>query len=160
MNPWLQMLSPSTSIRLPASGDVRMDYSPWTNWGWSASGAGNPAIEHEIFTTVALPGRQLGKLTDVVTTLLEFAEQSHPGLAEGDSKRAIDVREFKQMVEEIQNRKQAIEKSAEEAAENALLRLKNVDAKAHRRLIERELASDSQGHSTESPESSGPSSAG
>jgi len=150
MNPWLQMMSPSTNIRLPASGDVCMDYSPWTNWGVSAPGAGDPRIEHEIFTTIALPGRQLGKLTQIVTTLLELTERTHTDLDQViNPEQAIAIKEFKTMVEEIQSRKQAIKQSAEDAAEIALQRLKNVDAKAFQDLIRRESESDSGIRSTE-----------
>ena len=66
MDLWSQMLTPLMSLRMPCSGDVLMNYSPWTNWGWSDFDAGNPDMEQDIFTHVALPGKQLGggKLKD------------------------------------------------------------------------------------------------
>jgi hypothetical protein len=149
MEPWLQMLSPWTNIRLPASGDVRMDYSPWTNWGWSASVAGDPDVERELFTTVALPGKQLGKLTDIVTILLKLAEQTHKELEKDDPEQAIKIREFKKMVSDIQVRKEQIKQSAEEDANNALDRLKIADHSAFDRLIDRAYR-DKNRHSQES----------
>ncbi len=116
----------------------------------SASGAGDPKIEHEIFTTIALPGRQLGKLTDVVTTLLELTERTHTDLDKIiEPEQAIAITEFKQMVADIRSRKDAIKQSAEDTAEIALLRLKNVDANAFRRLIEKEYEDERANRSNE-----------
>lgn len=150
MNPWLQMLSPWMSIRLPASGDVKMNYSPWTNWGWSASGAGDPEIEHELFTTVALPGKQLGKLTEAVMSLIELADETHPGLDAGGSERAVAIREFKELAAKIQIRKKAIQKTVEEDAERMLLRLKRSDRAAFDRVIDRARDDESRNRAAES----------
>ena len=91
MDLWKEMLLPLTSIRMPASGDVTMNYSPWTNWGWSDYEAGDPETENEIFANVALPGKQLGKLTDAVMALIELAEKKDPRLAKGKSERAVAI---------------------------------------------------------------------
>ena len=122
-DPWSRMLMPWMNIRMPASGDVLMNYNPWTNWGWSNYDAGNPEFEHEIFTKVALPGKQLGKLTAAVSTLIDLFEAVHPGLEEGPSEEAVAIREFKELAEQIADRKAELEGTAKGNAESALRRL-------------------------------------
>lgn len=138
MDLWSKMLSPWMNIRLPASGDVTMNYSPWTNWGWSTSEAGDPEMENEIFTNVALPGKQLGKLTEAVRALIELAEEATPGLAVGESERAVAIREFRELADKIGIKKKEMLETAERDAKNALHRLKSADPKAYQRVIERE----------------------
>ena len=137
MNYWPQMLSPWMSIRLPGSGDVFMNYNAWTNWGWSDYEAGDPDIEHEIFTTVALPGKQLGRLTDAVLSLIELARKAHPKLDQGESEHALAFREFKELADRILITKRRLQGSVEGNAENALLRLKYTNRDAFNRLIDK-----------------------
>jgi hypothetical protein len=138
MDLWSKMLSPWMNIRLPASGDVTMNYSPWTNWGWSDYEAGDPEMENEIFTNVALPGKQLGKLTDAVMALIEIAEKSSPGLEASKSEQAAAFQELKGLADRIASRKEELLGTAERNAEVALHRLKSADPKAYQRIIERE----------------------
>ena len=137
MNYWPQVLSPWMSIRLPGSGNVFMNYNPWTNWGWSDYEAGDPDIEHEIFTTVALPGKQLGRLTDAVLSLIELASEAHPELDQGESAHALAFREFKELADRILITKRKLQGSVEGDAENALLRLKYTNRDAFNRLIDK-----------------------
>ncbi len=53
MDSWLKMFSPLLNVRMPAAGDVQMDYSPWTNWGWYSPRAGDPQMEDAIYRHVA-----------------------------------------------------------------------------------------------------------
>jgi len=135
MDLWSQMLLPLMSIRLPASGDVSMNYNPWTNWGWSAYDAGDPDTEDEIFTNVALPGKQLGRLNDAVTALIDLAEETHPNLEEEHPERAEAFRKFKELAYKILNRKEALDGTMKGNAKNALLRLRDLDPKAFEQLI-------------------------
>ena len=82
MHPWLQMLSPMMNFRFPASGDMLMDYRPWTNWANANPNAGSPEIEDQVFRNVALPGKQLGKLIDAVTELIRLVASEHPEIRE------------------------------------------------------------------------------
>lgn len=136
---WSKMM-PWMNVRLPASGDVFMNYNPWTNWGWSASDAGDPEIENEIFANVALPGRQLGKLTEAVLALIDLAEQANPELRKGQSDQAIAIKELRDLAEKIQIRKTARQESLEGDVESALLRLKRADRKAYERIVRREYS--------------------
>ena len=138
MDLWSQMLLPLMSIRLPASGDVRMNYNPWTNWGWSSNDAGDPEIESEIFANIALPGKQLGKLTDAVMTLIELTREAHPEFYREDSERAATISDVEDLAERILARKKILQGTVEGNAESALSRLKSVNPEAFDRIIERE----------------------
>ena len=54
----------------PLSGDVTQGISP----AFGAEIAGIPEVEHEVVTTVASFGKQLGKLTEAVLALAEKAD--------------------------------------------------------------------------------------
>jgi hypothetical protein len=126
MDYWREML-PLLNVRMPASGDVNMNYNAWTNWGISASEAGDPIIESEIFSNVAMPGKQLGKLTEAVLALAE---------AIGQDGQLEAIGELKKLATKIETKKQSLHRVAKESAESVLGRLKDVDPEAYRRLIE------------------------
>jgi hypothetical protein len=138
MDMWSQML-PLVNFRMPASGDVNMNYHAWTNWGFSASGAGDPLMEREIFANVAMPGRQLGKLIEAVLALAEATQQ------DGKSEA---IEQLKELAEKIEAKKQSLRGEAEESARSVLARLKKVDHNAYCRVLEdaqRNLNDDSPG---------------
>ncbi len=138
MDLWSRMLLPWLSIRLPASGDVLMNYNPWTNWGLSNYDAGNPEMEQEIFANVALPGKQLGKLSEAVKALIALAQEAHPELATEDLQQPAAFREFLELADKISLRKEELKGTVEGNAKSALLRLKQSDREAYNRLIESE----------------------
>ena len=127
MDLWSQTLFPLLNVRMPASGDVNMNYNAWTNWGISASDAGDPVMENEIFTDVARPGRQLGKLIEAVLALAEATKQ------DGQSEA---IEQLKELAKKIEAKKQSLRGVAEESAKSVLARLKNLDHHAYRRVIE------------------------
>ena len=137
MDSWSKML-PWMNVRMPASGDVFMNYNPWTNWGWSASDAGDPDIENEVFANVALPGKQLGKLTEAVLALIDFAEKADPEVGKGESEQTRAIRDFRDLADKIQATIKARKGTLEGDAENALLRLKRADRQAFDEIIKRE----------------------
>lgn len=76
---WLQAMTAAlrtpTSIRFPGSGDIGgFTYQPNTTWEAPSLYRGNAALEQTIYTTVASPGKQLGKLTDLVLQLAQLLE--------------------------------------------------------------------------------------
>jgi hypothetical protein len=132
MQPWLQMLSPMLNVRLPASGDIMMDYRPWTNWGEAEPSAGNPQIEEEIFRKVALPGKQLGRLIDAVNILIELAASDHPNLRT-QPPRALS--EFQSMSRQVINKKLDLQNSIRSDAQRALDQLRSADRQAFSALL-------------------------
>ncbi|MEO1024818.1 MAG: hypothetical protein AAFX07_04590 [Pseudomonadota bacterium] len=59
----------SNTYEYPLSGNVMQSISPMLNFEI----AGIPEVEHEVVTTVASYGKQLGKLTEAVLLLAEKA---------------------------------------------------------------------------------------
>lgn len=122
MDTWLKMFSPIMDVRLPASGDVSMDYQPWTNWGRVSVDAGTPEVEFEVFRNVALPGKQLGKLIDAVNVLIELADtDAIESLAESDEKKEA-LTNLTQLAGKIEAKKEELKQSAEAVAKKSLER--------------------------------------
>jgi hypothetical protein len=132
MQPWLQMLSPMLNVRLPASGDIMMDYRPWTNWGEAEPSAGNPQIEDEIFRKVALPGKQLGRLIDAVNILIELAASDHPNLR---TQPPQAISEFQSMSRQVINKKLDLQHSLRSEAQRALEQLRSADRQVFNALL-------------------------
>ena len=116
-----------------------MDYRPWTNWGLSRpkAKAGNLEIEAEVFSNVALPGKQLGKLAEATLALAELLEAVQPGILEQHGEQADAIQNLKELNDEINLVKEEHAGAAEEQAEKALERLKEVDADKYRALVDR-----------------------
>ena len=138
MDPLSRMMMPWLNIRMPASGDVLMNYNPWTNWGWSNYDAGNPEFENEIFTKVALPGKQLGRLTAAVSALISMAEASHRDIEKKHPEQATAIREFTELADKIAARKAQLEGTAKGNAESALRSLRYANPEAYDELINTE----------------------
>jgi hypothetical protein len=128
------MFSPRMSFRLPASDDMWMDYKPWTNWGAVSARAGSPQIEEEIFRDVALPGKQLGKLTDAVSALIEIVKSEHPLSCAAHEPAFTDL---KALETEITLKKEDLKKTTKTAAERALDLLRRADPEAFRELVDK-----------------------
>ncbi|HEY3699213.1 MAG TPA: hypothetical protein VGK97_07765, partial [Spongiibacteraceae bacterium] len=81
---WLRLWSPT--INLPGSGGIgKFNYHPYTTWGAPTLFSGNEAVEQVVYRDVATPGRQLGKLTDVVLELVDELTQRDSKIAGSDS---------------------------------------------------------------------------
>lgn len=85
----------SPTFEFPLSGDVEQAISPFYSYDFE----GIPEIEYEVTTTVASPGKQLGKLTEAV---LVIARQMD---FEGDDLKAIE--ELAQLHADIEEAKTA-----------------------------------------------------
>jgi hypothetical protein len=133
----MPFLSPLLSVRLPASGDMWMDYKPWTNWGVSSTKAGSPQIESGVFFDVALPGKQLGKLTDAVTALITIAKELQPDAIARHPERAKAIEELLKMSSNIDLKKKELQKTIEAEALDALKRLRTADSAAFKSLVEK-----------------------
>jgi hypothetical protein len=72
------------SVQLPLSGDVTQALNPmnWTNSGQLSffsidlGSSADPELERSIIADVGSYGRQIGRLGDVVTILLKYADRS------------------------------------------------------------------------------------
>jgi hypothetical protein len=125
---WLRLWSPT--INFPGSGSIgRFNYHPNTSWDASLY-RGDQNVEQLVYRDVASPGRQLGKLTEVI---LELAD----ALAKIDSDIAASthVAELRGMADHVEEIKQAVKTSAEDAAREALEKLKALDQKKFDDLI-------------------------
>lgn len=136
MTSWLQLLSPMLNLRLPGGGDVGMDYRPWTNWGVSTASAGVPEIESAVFRDVALPGKQLGKLTEA---LLAIADAQRAALGE-DAPELPEITALRDIRNSIEKKKSDMREVALADAEKALERLKDLDSAAFGAVIEKARA--------------------
>ena len=70
------------TFRLPLSGNVTQSINPWT-WIFNPMGSqvglvninlgksSNPEVEEEVLTDIASYGKQLGRIEDVLTVLLD-----------------------------------------------------------------------------------------
>lgn len=135
MEPWTRMISPLLSVRMPASGDVRMDYNPWTNWGVSSARAGSPEIEAGVFRDVALPGKQLGKLTEAVEALITIVKDVHPDVMARHPQQAEAINDLLRMANDVSLKKDELKKTAKADALDALERLKKSDSTAFETLL-------------------------
>lgn len=129
MDSWFRMFSPAMSFRLPASGDVSMDYRPLTNWGLfrPKRQAGNPEIEAEVYSEVALPGKQLGKLTEATLALADLVEALPHELVTLDQRQTDAIDALRNLATEIQNTKDKHKLSAQAEAIQGMERFKLAD---------------------------------
>ena len=135
MEPWTRMISPLLNVRMPASGDVVMDYKPWTNWGVSSPKAGNPEVEAGVFRDVAMPGKQLGKLTEALDALISIVEDIHPGAIKPGSEQREAIDGLRTMANDIKLKRDELAKTAKAEALDALDRLKRSDREAFTSLV-------------------------
>jgi hypothetical protein len=129
---WMQMMtaalgSPIT-IRFPGGGDIGgFTYQPHTVWEAPTLYRGNAALEQTIYSTVASPGKQLGKLTDLV---LQMAELLEPQLTD---KRML--REVRTMAADIRGLTSAAADAGATAAREELEKLRRSSETQLRALI-------------------------
>ncbi len=144
MDSWFQMLSPAVSFKLPASGDVSMEYNPWTNWGISRpkSTAGNPEIEAEVYWGVATPGKQLGKLTEATLALAKLVQSLPPELLGQGSSPVEAIEELKKLATAIERTKEKHKESAKAEAMKVMDRFKQSDPRAYQTYLKELLNTD------------------
>ena len=129
---WLQMftstLRPPASIHFPGSGNIGgFTYQPNTVWEAPALYRGNSSLEQSIYSNIASPGKQLGKLMDVV---LEMAD-----LLETELKGSEKVAELKALADKIEQLKTPALENTEQVAREDLDKLWRSNEKALRALI-------------------------
>lgn len=132
---WLRFWSPT--FNLPGSGSIgSFSYHPNTTWGAPSLFSGNEIVERAVYHDVATPGRQLGRLTDVVLELVEELSKMDSSIAGADS-----VIKLKAMSKQIEKIKEAIEDNTSAAVKEGLEKLKNTDEDAFKALIKEYAAS-------------------
>ncbi|HEY3698323.1 MAG TPA: hypothetical protein VGK97_03260, partial [Spongiibacteraceae bacterium] len=97
---------------------------------------GNEAVEQVVYRDVATPGRQLGKLTDVVLELVDELTQRDSKIAGSDS-----VKKLIAMSEKIKSIKEVVEDNTAAAAKELLDKLKATDNETFNALIKEYAAS-------------------
>jgi hypothetical protein len=112
------------SVRFPGSGNLEFLYNPNTKWEAPSLVRGDERVEQRVYGEVASPGRQLGKLTDVVLQLAARA-----GL---DTAEVGDLKAIRDHVDTI---KSAVEDRTEKEARVLLDRLAEKDAARLRALL-------------------------
>jgi len=126
---WLRLFSPT--INLPGSGSIGgFSYHPYTTWEAPTLYRGDQNVEQMVYREVASPGKQLGKLTEVVLELADAIAKLDSNIAGSEN-----VRELKCMCEQVEAIKQTVNASAETAAKDALEKLKSVDPKKLNQLL-------------------------
>jgi hypothetical protein len=130
---WLQAMGAAlrtpTSIRFPGSGDIGgFTYQPNTVWEAPSLYRGNAALEQTIYTTVASPGKQLGKLTDLVLQMARLLEQQL------ENPRALQ--EVQAMADDVRRITEPVASAGERAARDELEKLRRSNETLLRALIE------------------------
>ncbi len=99
------------SFRLPLSGNVTQSINPWTmlfNPVGSQVGLVNielgqstqPEVEEEVLTDVASYGKQIGRIEDALTVLLDHFNPSRP-LTVQEQQAIDDLRELVAQVQKV-----------------------------------------------------------
>lgn len=128
---WLRLWSPT--INLPGSGSIGgFNYHPYTTWEAPSLFTGNQMVESGVYREVASPGKQLGKLTDVVLELADALAK-----IDADVKNSECVRNLRELNNDIKAVKGRIEESAAKQAEAVLDELLATDPDALKRLLEK-----------------------
>lgn len=126
---WLRLFSPT--INLPGSGSIGgFSYHPYTTWEGPAVYRGDQNVEQMVYREVASPGKQLGKLTEVVLELADAMAKLDSSIAESEN-----ARELKCLCERVESIKQTVNVNAEATAKDALEKLKAVDPEKLRQLL-------------------------
>ncbi len=123
----------------PLSGDVSQPWSWWLNQSLRQLGlinieqtvSSDPELERRIVTEVAGYGKQLGRMMDALSAVLQHAEGTR---FSDEEKRAI--RDFKSMADEVAAEKRRYGASTEEMLEKVIADVeKNKDSTGSRALI-------------------------
>ena len=85
-------------VYLPLSGAVTQTFAPWINLTVNVGQSSSPKLEDTVIKGVASYGRQLGRIGEALTVLIEEL-QLEQKLPEGDRKRAIT--DLKRMLTDI-----------------------------------------------------------
>ncbi len=126
---WLRLWSPT--INLPGSGGIgKFNYHPYTTWTAPTLFSGNEAVEQVVYRDVASPGRQLGKLTDVVLELVDELSQRDSKIAESEN-----VKKLIAMSAKIKSIKDVVEDNTAASAKELLEKLKATDNETFKALI-------------------------
>lgn len=128
---WLRLWSPT--INMPGSGSIGgFNYHPDTTWEAPSLFSGNRTVEAGVYREVASPGKQLGKLTDVVLELADALSKIDTSVKNSECLQKL--RELNNDIEAVKGR---IEDSAAKQAEAMLDELFANDPDTLKRLLEK-----------------------
>lgn len=126
---WLRFWSPT--FNLPGSGGIgSFNYHPNTTWGAPTLFSGNEIVEQAVYRDIATPGKQLGRLSDVVRALIDELSKMDSKIADAES-----VKKFKEMSKQIEKIKAAVEDNTVVAVKEGLEKLKHTDKDAFDALM-------------------------
>ena len=134
---WFNMLSAAAgkpiAVNLPGSGSIGgFSYQPYTTWEAPSLYRGNVALEQSIYTGVASPGKQLGKLTDVVLALATILQADVN--ASKDTKAKVD--ELGKIAQLIEDLKTPVLDAAEQNARDDLEKLRGLNKNKLREVLD------------------------
>ncbi len=117
---WFQMLSSGftkpLAINFPGSGSIGgFTYQPNTVWEAPSLYRGNVTLEQSIYSNVASPGKQLGKLMDAVLLIAGVLGQNVK-----DQKQITELNDIAEMIERL---KDPVVKNVEQTAREELGKL-------------------------------------
>ena len=116
---------PFWMFRLPLSGDVNQRITaPWFSPAVTVNYAGDPVIEDRVVTEVASYGRQIGWLSEIALAL-----------AKNKPLPEETLRRLEKATAEIAAIKKDVQRTAVDAANAALDRLKRDDPSAYQKLM-------------------------
>ena len=105
----------SPTYQYPLSGDVIQDIAPIFSWKYE----GLPEVEYEVYTSVASPGKQLGKLCEAVLKLAEEA-----GI---DPEKVKEIGAIKAIADEVKTAKVTARDAAKARAEAMTARAEKLE---------------------------------
>jgi hypothetical protein len=126
---WLRLWSPT--INLPGSGGIgKFNYHPYTTWAAPTLFSGNEAVEQVVYRDVATPGKQLGRLTDVVLQLVDELTKLDSNIADSEC-----VKKLTEMTTRIKSIKTTVEDNTVAATKELLDKLKATDVEGFNALM-------------------------
>ena len=121
---------PLPSFQWPLSGPVNQRITTsWFSPSYTLNYAGDPAIEHRVVSEVASYGRQIGWISEILLAVVD------PKQIPSHSLRTLA--QLKAASEHISKIKEDVQRSAVEAANDALDRLQRENPERYNRLLRR-----------------------
>ena len=118
---------PLPSFQWPLSGPVNQRITTsWFSPSYTLNYAGDPAIEHRVVSEVASYGRQIGWISEILLALVDHKQIPSHTLAQ-----------LKAASEHISKIKEDVQRSAVDAANEALDRLQRENPERYNRLLRR-----------------------
>jgi len=137
INAWFNLLAAGASrpvaVNFPGSGSIGgFTYQPNTTWEAPSLYRGNIALEQNIYSNVASPGKQLGKLMDAVVAIANVLEKDLRIQDVDDRKAIAELQDVAKMIEDM---KAPVVQSAEDIARADLEKLLTTNKASLQKLL-------------------------